>query len=174
MNMPAVEPTRPQSLFKPINMKHNKSHDNVRDTGPQLVPVRFEFTHLTASTVCVAGTFNHWQPEAKTLHPAGGGRWYKETALLPGTYEYCLVVDGQWMPDPSARETVPNPFGGRNSILQVPSSAEATHLTDAENLPLKEPNQQTNRTPWTNNHKQPAMTSAGSPQTPTSLTGLKK
>jgi hypothetical protein len=38
------------------------------------------------------------------------------------------VVDGQWMPDPLAKETVPNPFGGRNSILKVASSPEAAHL----------------------------------------------
>ena len=100
-------------------------------------PVRFEFTHPTATTVCVAGTFNQWQPEAKTLHPAGGGRWLKETALMPGTYEYCLVVDGKCMPDPLARETVPNPFGGRNSILRVTSPPEAVHLAIAENLALK-------------------------------------
>jgi 1,4-alpha-glucan branching enzyme len=104
------------------------------------VPVRFEFTHPTAITVCVAGTFNQWQPEAKALHPAGGGRWLKETVLLPGTYEYCLVVDGQWMPDPAARETVPNPFGGKNSILRVSGSPEATHLADAEHFPLKSAN----------------------------------
>ena len=107
-------------------MKHNHNHDNVRSAGPQLVPVRFEFTHPTATTVCVAGTFNRWQPEAKTLHPTGGGRRWKETALAPGTYEYCLVVDGQWMPDPQAGETVPNPFGGRNSILKVACSPEAS------------------------------------------------
>ncbi|MCX6917105.1 MAG: glycogen-binding domain-containing protein [Verrucomicrobia bacterium] len=118
-------------------MKHNHNHDNVHNAGPELVPVRFEFTHPTATTVCIAGTFNHWQPEAKTLHPAGSGHWLKETALLPGTYEYCLVVDGQWMPDPLARETVPNPFGGRNSVLKVASSPEAAHLADAETLPLK-------------------------------------
>ena len=58
-------------------------------------------------------------------------------ALVPGIYEYCLVVDGQWMPDPSATETVPNPFGGRNSVLTVASSPEAAHLADAENLPFK-------------------------------------
>ena len=110
-------------------MKHNKNHDNVRNGASQLVPVRFEFTHPTATTVCVAGTFNHWQPEAKTLHPAGGGRWWKETVLAPGTYEYCLVVDGQWMPDPLAKETVPNPFGGRNSILKVVGLPE-TSLVD--------------------------------------------
>ena len=123
-------------------MKHNHNHDNAPTAGSQLVPVRFEFTHPTASVVCVAGTFNNWQPEAKALHPSGGGRWLKETVLSPGTYEYCLVVDGQWMPDPSARETVPNPFGGRNSILKVATSAEAAHLANAENLPLKNTSKQ--------------------------------
>jgi len=118
-------------------MKHNHNHDNAQSAGLQLVPVRFEFTHPTAKSVCLAGTFNHWQPEAKTLHSTGAGIWWKETALAPGTYEYCLVVDGKWMPDPRARETVANPFGGRNSILHVASSPEAAHLADAENLPLK-------------------------------------
>jgi 1,4-alpha-glucan branching enzyme len=118
-------------------MKHNHNHDNARSAGRELVPVRFEFTHPTATTVCIVGTSNHWQPEGKTLHSAGGGRWLKEAALLPGIYEYCLVVDGQWIPDPLARETVPNPFGGRNSVLKVASSPEAAHLVDAEVLPLK-------------------------------------
>lgn len=121
-------------------MKHNHSHDNARGTAPQLVPVRFEFRHPTATTVCVAGTFNNWQPEAKTLHSSGVGDWWKETSLAPGTYEYCLVVDGHWIPDPLARETVANPFGGRNSVLTVASSPAAAHLSDAENLPLKNTN----------------------------------
>jgi len=125
---------------EPPIMKHNHNHDNGRNAANQLVLVRFEFTHPTATTVCIAGTFNQWQPEAKTLHSTGSGNWWKETALAPGTYEYCLVVDGQWMPDPLAKETVPNPFGGRNSILKVPSSPEAAHRADATNLPLKNAN----------------------------------
>jgi 1,4-alpha-glucan branching enzyme len=125
-------------------MKHNHNHDNVPVTGLRPVSVRFEFTNATAKTVCIAGTFNHWQPEAKTLHSTGAGIWWKETALAPGTYEYCLVVDGKWMPDPLARESVANPFGGRNSILHVASSQEAAHLADAENLPLKK---ETNQKP---------------------------
>ena len=116
-------------------MKHNHNHGNA--PSPQLVPVRFEFTNPKATTVCIAGTFNHWQPEAKTLHSSGVGNWWKETSLAPGTYEYCLVVDGKWIPDPLARESVPNPFGGRNSILRVATSPEAAHLADAENIPLK-------------------------------------
>jgi 1,4-alpha-glucan branching enzyme len=121
-------------------MKHNHNHDNAPSAGPLLVPVRFELTHPTASTVAVAGTFNQWQPEAKALHPVGGGRWLKETALAPGTYEYCFVVDGQWIPDPQAKDHVPNPFGGRNSILQVANSLVAAQLAQAENFPLKNTN----------------------------------
>lgn len=121
-------------------MKNNHNHVTGLGVGPHPVPVRFEFTHPTAATVCVAGTFNQWQPEAKELHPAGGGRWWKETALAPGTYEYCLVVDGHWMPDPLAKESVSNPFGGRNSLLTVPHSPMEAHLADAEHLPLKNTN----------------------------------
>jgi 1,4-alpha-glucan branching enzyme len=116
-------------------MKHNHNHDNL--PSPKLVPVRFEFTHPTAATVCVAGTFNHWQPAAKSMHSTGSGHWLKETELAPGTYEYCFVVDGQWMADPLAGETVANPYGGRNSVLKVASSPEAAHLADTENSPLK-------------------------------------
>ncbi len=110
-------------------------HKHYMDARAQLVPVHIEFTHPTATSVCIAGTFNQWQPEAKALHASGGGRWVKEVALTPGIYEYCLVVDGRWMPDPLVGETVPNPFGGRNSVLRV-VSREATHLAGAENLPL--------------------------------------
>jgi len=119
-------------------MKHNHQHDNL--PVPPLVPVRFEYTDPAAKTVCLAGTFNHWQPEAKALHSSGAGNWWKDTLLAPGSYEYCLVVDGQWRPDPHARESVPNPFGGRNSILIVASSPATAHLADAENLPLKNEN----------------------------------
>ena len=125
-------------------MKHNQNLDNT--AVPQLVPVRFEFTSLTAITICIAGAFIQWRPEAKTLHSSGAGNWWKETSLAPGIYEYCLIVDGQWMPDPRARESVPNPFGGRNSILTVADSPETKHLADAENLPLKNININQNRT----------------------------
>ena len=99
--------------------------------------IHFEFTCPTAESVAIAGTFNEWQPNATPMIALGQGRWAKDLALPPGDYEYCLVVDGQWTPDPQATETVPNPFGGRNSILKVYRSPEAAHLADAENLPLK-------------------------------------
>lgn len=126
-------------------MKHNHNHDNAQNSGPQLISVRFEYTNPTAKTVCVAGSFNHWQPESKTLHSSGVGHWWKETSLAAGTYEYCLVVDGQYIPDPRAKASVANPFGGRNSILTVASSPEAAHLAEAATLPLKNENKNTNK-----------------------------
>ena len=42
--------------------------------------------------------------------------------------------------DPLAPETVPNPFGGRNSVLTVFDSPAAKHLAAAENLPLENKN----------------------------------
>jgi 1,4-alpha-glucan branching enzyme len=101
--------------------------------------VHFKLDAPSATSVCVAGSFNDWEPSSKPLHPDGGGCWTKETSLPPGTYEYCLVVDGHWMPDPAARESVPNPFGGRNSVLHVGGPLGATHLTEASTLPLRTP-----------------------------------
>ncbi len=43
-------------------IKHTHQHDNGPDVESQLAKVRFEFTHPTATTVCLAGTFNYWQP----------------------------------------------------------------------------------------------------------------
>ena len=122
-------------------MKHSNHHEqHAGSTGPQLKQVRFEFTHPTASTVFLAGTFNDWHAETKPMHPMGGGHWLKQTTLAPGTYEYCLVVDGQWIPDPLASETVPNPFGGRNSVLQVAGLPETANLADAAPSPLSNAN----------------------------------
>jgi len=80
----------------------------------------FECIHPTAATVSVAGSFNDWRPGATPMISLGAGRWIKALTLPPGTYEYRLVVDGQWMPDPQAEETTPSPFGGLNSVLRVP------------------------------------------------------
>ena len=81
--------------------------------------IRVEFVHPTASVVAIAGTFNDWRPEVTPMVNLGAGRWCKDLVLLPGRYEYRLVVDGEWMADPLRQETSPNPFGGLNSVVKV-------------------------------------------------------
>ena len=101
-------------------MRKNKSKQFNRN-GSSSPPVHLEYTHPTAAAVCVAGTFNDWRPEATPMLAMGEGRWMKELVLPPGRYEYLLVVDGRWEPDPGAAERVPNPFGGENGVLVVPA-----------------------------------------------------
>lgn len=83
------------------------------------VLVHFEFVHPTAQCVCIAGTFNEWHCSTAPMIALGEGRWAKELLLPPGTYEYRFIVDGEWVGDPQANETVANPFGSHNTILRV-------------------------------------------------------
>jgi hypothetical protein len=105
-----VEAAPPAEAIKPIV---------VTPATPAPPQVVLELVHPAAKQVSVAGSFNGWQPERTPLKAAGNGRWSGDLKVAPGRYEYLFVVDGQWLPDPNARESVQNPFGGRNSVLTV-------------------------------------------------------
>jgi hypothetical protein len=87
--------------------------------APARQMVHFELVNAIARRVCLAGSFNGWKPEQGEMVRLGDGKWSRDLSLAPGTYEYRLVVDGQWMPDPRADHTVVNPLGERNSLLTV-------------------------------------------------------
>jgi 1,4-alpha-glucan branching enzyme len=89
----------------------------VTESHPPKVVV--EFVKPEAKSVQVAGSFNDWHPEQTPLVRRGDGRWVGTLPVKPGRHEYLFVVDGEWLPDPNAKESVENPFGGRNSILTV-------------------------------------------------------
>ena len=105
--------TKTKSVAKAL-LKKIKPTPAAEENG---VPLKF--TAPTAKHVCVAGTFNDWKTSATPLKPGTGGVWMGELKLKPGRYEYLFVVDGKWMPDPAAPESVPNPFGGMNSVVSV-------------------------------------------------------
>ncbi len=92
-------------------------------TQKAAIAVRLEFHDDRAKSVCIVGTFNHWNPKSMPMLATGPGQWVKDLALSPGIYEYQYVVDGRWINDPHAVKSTPNPFGGRNSVLVV----EQTH-----------------------------------------------
>jgi 1,4-alpha-glucan branching enzyme len=87
--------------------------------SPKTNRVSLELTKPGAKSVFVAGSFNEWTPGQTPLLPAGDGKWVGDFTLKPGRHEYLFVVDGQWVPDPKAKESVQNPFGGQNSVLIV-------------------------------------------------------
>lgn len=104
--------------------KNKKQKSDGHQNGRQVVHI--EFSNTKASSVAIAGTFNDWRPEATPMIAMGDGRWLKDLVLEPGMYEYLLVVDGQWLTDPCAQITRPNPFGGLNSVLSV-GAGKAIH-----------------------------------------------
>ena len=72
-----------------------------------------------AKAVSVCGEFNGWSPQANPMERRGEGRWQTVLALKPGRYQYKFVIDGQWMPDPGAKQNVRNPFGTLNSVVEA-------------------------------------------------------
>ena len=88
-------------------------------TRSATVKARLEFVKPDAQSVFVAGSFNDWNPSRTPLSRTREGKWVGELTGISGRHEYLFVVDGQWLPDPNARESVQNPFGGRNSVLVV-------------------------------------------------------
>lgn len=74
--------------------------------------------------VFVAGEFNHWSDNAAPLLPNDAlGLLEALLPIGPGTSQYRLVVDGQWISDPYNPLIAPNPFGGANSLVIVPEFA---------------------------------------------------
>lgn len=91
---------------------------------PENQHVRFEISYPNAKHVCVAGSFNDWNPTATPLAPSGRGKWLRELWLPPGTHEYLFVVDETWLFDPNAIDYVPNIFGGMNAVVAVAAPRE--------------------------------------------------
>ena len=103
-------------------------------------PVHFEFTHPTAVTVRIAGTFNDWRPPSQT-HAShvewslaeGNGLAVRHLRIFPG------AVDGRWLSDPLVKEAMANPIGGGTPFLRRP--AHLKHFTppvrDFYNQPTK-------------------------------------
>ena len=84
--------------------------------------VHFVYRDASAESVCLSGAFNDWHPCATPMIAHSPGLWIKDLALAPGDYEYCLIVDGHWRPDPLCEEKVENPFGGMNSVVHIPAT----------------------------------------------------
>ena len=74
--------------------------------------------------VLLSGSFNGWGKDAKTADvmtdPAATGTWKVEKTLAPGVYQYKFIVDGVWQADPNNPNQVPDGFGGKNSVVEVP------------------------------------------------------
>jgi len=110
----------------------------VEDRTPPPEPtengIRFYYKAPAARQVNVAGEFNNWvgtsdgrlDPNIDPMSdPDGDGIWEITLPLPPGRYQYKYLVDQvDWQEDPGNPETTDDGFGGKNSILVVPSGVD--------------------------------------------------
>jgi hypothetical protein len=85
----------------------------------QTVKVTFVLLDLGAKQVSLSGDFNGWSPNAMPMRRDSSGHWETTVALAPGRHQYKFVADGEWIPDPLARENVWNQHGTLNSVVEV-------------------------------------------------------
>ena len=91
---------------RPLQRKHRKT--------------QFLFHGPRASRVQIVGNFNNWaQSQDYYMQRREDGTWSKEIILAPGVYQYKFLVDDEWMEDQNNPNVVEDPFGGRNSVIEV-------------------------------------------------------
>lgn len=81
--------------------------------------IEFALWAPAAQSVALAGTFNGWHPSRTPMQKDGEGVWRTKLWLATGSHEYLFVADGQWISDPKAKVSTPNPHGGVNSVVVV-------------------------------------------------------
>ena len=91
----------------------------LKASKPQTVSVKFTLTKPDAKSVSVCGEFNGWSVGATPMKRRRDGQWETVLELKPGRYQYKFVVDGEWLHDPVARESITNPHGSLNSVIAV-------------------------------------------------------
>lgn len=102
------------TVARPVTPKETRAGER-----PAERPVEFLLELPKAKSAAVVGTFNGWDGARTPLSPGPKGKW-KATVWLPaGRYEYRFIVDGEWISDPRAKESVQNAFGSTNSVLVV-------------------------------------------------------
>lgn len=128
LNRPATATTKPAEWRAPLLGRPPEAVLGAKGLETKVKPaqaqvarrrIRFRLNVLNAQSVCVAGTFNGWEPGATPLTEVVRGNWFKYLRLAPGRYEYHFLVDGKRVDDPTARAYVSNPDGGRNAVLLV-------------------------------------------------------
>ena len=100
--------------------------------GEELLARRvvIEYEAPGSAQVGIVGDFNEWgRKEVAVKSTKAEGRWVFELDLMPGRYQYALVVDGKkWVPDPNATGIIPDGFGGMNSVLYIHGGEEYNAL----------------------------------------------
>jgi 1,4-alpha-glucan branching enzyme len=81
--------------------------------------ITFSVQAPRANSVFIVGDFNNWSLDDNYKLQKVNGIWMKRLSLDKGSHQYRFVVDGQWLEDPHNPQTIVNPYGELNSIINV-------------------------------------------------------
>jgi len=104
-----VVPAMPKRTFHHI---FENPLDGLRNT-------EFRMEAPAAKTVKLAADFTNWEQSPLDMVQSYDGTWFTIVPLLPGTYSYRFIVDGQWLDDPACHCHEPNPFGSANAVVNI-------------------------------------------------------
>lgn len=112
-------------------MKKNKTKSVVKkEVKPKSAPVVrkskhgqnkeicFEICAEPACNVCMAGSFNNWQPQ-ELKDDGNTGRYTAIVTLPAGRHEYKFIINDAWLHDLNNPDMVVNEFGSLNSVVEV-------------------------------------------------------
>lgn len=91
----------------------------LKEALPKMFEVMFSVDAPGAKEVYVAGDFNNWHLDDNSRMQFDHGIWSKKFNLLAGRYHYRFVVDGRWVEDANNPNAEVNPFGTKDSLLEV-------------------------------------------------------
>ncbi len=107
-------------MKKKKNVKKKGEENNVvKKKSAENKKVEFKINAPQAEKVLLTGEFNGWDCNSYLLKKYRGGTWKTNLTLKPGKYEYKFIVDGEWWDDPRCNVYVPNPFGTKNSVVEI-------------------------------------------------------
>lgn len=87
--------------------------------GPRQISdgILFQFSSKMASSVEIAGDFNHWIPEP-LVRRNQKGLWQRVIPVQLKTFRYKFIVDGEWQVDPHQPMQKENAYGGVDSYVE--------------------------------------------------------
>ncbi|ANE52194.1 hypothetical protein SY85_18555 [Flavisolibacter tropicus] len=95
--------------------EHNDYNSVIRIGKPYV----FKLDGYTeAKQVVLSGSFNKWRENELYMTKTATG-WELPYVLGPGNYQYKLIVDGQWMADPTNPMTVTTNYAKGNSYIII-------------------------------------------------------
>jgi hypothetical protein len=88
--------------------------------APRVSPAGISFRHRAppGKKVALVGDWNGWQP--LPLDETSRGLYAGTYTVPKGRHEYAFTVDGEQVSPPDAAAFVPDGFGGKNGVLEVP------------------------------------------------------